>query len=87
MSLYEKVLEIAASKDIDGLYNELGSLLADQNRRILIPKQSIQAVEIYQDIDYVMLVMYLVTVEVVIKIYKDDTISMQIYYLYRCDCG
>jgi len=87
MSLYEKVLGVVASKDIDGIYNELVPLLADQNRRILIPKQSIQAAEIYQDDDYVIIVMYLITVEVVIKVYKDDSISIYIYPLHRCDCG
>ena len=87
-SLYERVSKIIENNNIDELYNELKALLATENKRILFPRNAIQAVEIYQDADYIIIQFYLLSVEVWMKIYKDrDYVVTHIYQLTKCECG
>jgi hypothetical protein len=88
MSLYERVVKIVENNNdnIDELYDELKALLASENKRILFPRGAIQAVEIYQDADCIIIQFYLLSVEVWVKI-KKDYVNAQIYPIQKCECG
>jgi hypothetical protein len=88
MSLYERITKVIASENIDDLYNELKALLASENgnKRILFPRGAIQAVEIYQDADCIIIQFYLQSIEIWVKI-KKDYVNAQIYPIQKCECG
>jgi hypothetical protein len=92
MSIYERITKAIASENIDDLYNELKALLATENKRILFPRQAIQAVEIYRspDDEYIVVEFYLTSISIWIKIDKyDDRIETRIFQVLKCDveCG
>ena len=86
-SLYERVSKIIENNNIDELYNELKALLATENKRILFPRTSIQAVETYRspDDEYIVVEFYLTSISVWIKIYRDGYIDKHIYKIFKCD--
>jgi hypothetical protein len=93
MSLYERVVKIIESMQniesdaaaIDTLVFELRPLLRAQG--VLFPVHVTQAVRIDNLVDYIMIYIYLLTIEIWVKIYKDDTTSIYIYPIQRCECG
>jgi hypothetical protein len=88
MSLYERITKVIASENIDDLYNELKALLASENKRILFPRQAVQAVEIYRspDDEYIVIEFYLTSISVWIKINRDDDyIETRIFQMFKCD--
>jgi sortase (surface protein transpeptidase) len=91
MSLYEKIAKIIENNNIDELYNELKALLSTENnkkdKKVFFKQQALQAIEVYRDDDCVIIELYLTSISIWIKIYKDDSTSIYIYPTQRCECG
>jgi len=92
MSLYGEITK-AIQKIPDMLTEEaIGEIFGiverylKQEKRSLLSFRAVQAIDIHRSDEYVIIIIYLVTVEAWIKIYRDDTVSVSIYPLIKCEC-
>ena len=92
-SLYEEITK-AIKKIPDQLTEEaIGEIFGiierylKEEKRALLSFRAVQAIDIHQSDDYIIIDIYLVTIEVWVKIYKDGYVDVSVYPIQRCECG
>ena len=87
MSIYDEVEKLfSSSYSYERLCYKVVNLLSRGNIHIFA--KSIQAIWFNKYEDHITVAIYLRTVEVNVRIYKDDNkIYTSIYPLFRCECG
>lgn len=87
MSLYEEAKRLAdSSYSFETLCHKVAKLLGQDN--VYIAVDDVQAIWINKYEDHITITIYLISIEVYVKIYKDDNrIYTSIDPIISCECG